>query len=183
MDLPLLRAVGFNRSLHADYAHVSDYRALQKSVPDGWIALDFHCTTGEVAESLAKPAWITIIDAHGGWIEGKPAIGGGGRWLPMDSVTTIGAQGVIFGACWSAHRDFLTDHVRGLLSGKGYLGGAGLIQNDDTRVLAARLVDLYSAGVSNRTAHAQDLIDKAFAAAVGSHGKRAWTARWARMSD
>ncbi|WP_146099120.1 hypothetical protein [Nocardia nova] len=143
------------------------------------IELDFHYSTHHVALALTKPAVITAIDSHGGWIDGdRPAIGGGGRWLPLDDVPSINARGVIFGACSSATHDFWSDHVQRLLDGKGFLGGTGSVKADDTRVLVQHLLKLYEAPGEPRCAeHAQLLLDRTFDAAKLSHS-RAWADRW-----
>ncbi|QVI20925.1 hypothetical protein KHQ06_33405 [Nocardia tengchongensis] len=180
---PWLRLVGFNDSpSRADYEHVEDYKELCSSLGSNGIELDFHYAPEAVAHALAKPAAVTVVDAHG-TLEEPPAIGGGGRWLFMESVRSINAHGVLLGACYTATGTFAKSAPVGrLLAGKGFLGGLGSIPPDDTRILVAVMVKLRNTfGIPTSGTSAQAFLDQTLAAAIAARPQKAFSKRWGAM--
>jgi hypothetical protein len=101
---------------------------------------------------LARPALITYVPAHGGWLDGvTSAPGVKEAWAPFSDFGPIGGEAVVLDACSTASDDWLYDQGRLLpecqsLKCKPLLGGSGdkEPQKGHGEKILAALVDVLS---------------------------------------
>jgi hypothetical protein len=62
---------------------------------------------------LERPALVTYVPAHGGWMEdGTSCLGTWGNWYSFEEFGTIGGSAVVLDACSTASDDWLYDQGR-----------------------------------------------------------------------
>lgn len=128
----LLNVVCFGAEYKTMHGHVLDARDSGRIGESGQFRLDTWHDKPQPG-MLSRPALITYVPAHGGWIGERSALGVGRGWASFEEFGSIGGRAVILDACSTASDDWLYGDGRLLpecqsLEGKPLLGGAGAKQ-------------------------------------------------------